>query len=498
VGEEAEFKIRITGDASGVVGASAQSAEALTGVESATKKGTAAYKEMGDKVGLLTEQKHALKLALHQLGNEFPVVGGLTRFLFNPLTAGVAVATVGIKAMADLLGRLKSIEQDTAPIVGMSAAWAVQAAALANLRTEAAAYLRSLEEIKSKKTTPSEEMDAYVKVHQAARIADQSIMDAREAAELKAAEGREEPEHKLNAIREKYAKDRIRRDDEAAKSDLASKDAAQKAEEYRAKKAGEELTEARAKLAGLGSDEGDKKRAEAAKTNYDAQAALVEGLEKTVNGPEGFMGGLMESLRENILAPILNLSYNLQGKIAPQDWTNPAAAAATKLPGEEAKSAGWQKVYEKEKSDAAANAAARAVEEERVRKLEAAQSSGLGRAKALETEIPIAREKAASEIRARHTIQSIEFPPAPFGGGGAAEKDRIKREKAANKLGIYHPTPAMLGAGGQPTESALGQIDAMQSTGEAVQALNAEAARLRAAMANVKAQVRSRNLNVSD
>lgn len=92
-GEEREFKIKITGDASSLVGESRKSADALGQVEGKTKDSAAAHNEAEKATHRHAEGHKELHKAMHVVMEESPVLGLLLKTALSP-TGGALLGAI--------------------------------------------------------------------------------------------------------------------------------------------------------------------------------------------------------------------------------------------------------------------------------------------------------------------------------------------------------------------------------------------------------------------
>lgn len=92
-----EFKIRITGDASGISAASREGAAALEGTARATQKGTEANKEHEKSIFQVESAHRAWHKAMHAISTESPLVGEAMRLWLNPTTGLIMGAVLALE-----------------------------------------------------------------------------------------------------------------------------------------------------------------------------------------------------------------------------------------------------------------------------------------------------------------------------------------------------------------------------------------------------------------
>jgi hypothetical protein len=115
MGDEREFKIRITGDASGVAAAGREGGEALDNLSIKTRNYIERLKEQNIEAERAEVSHRNLRFGLQMLGPEFAEAGHAALVLFaNPLTAALVSATFLIGQLIEHNKRLREAIE-TAP-----------------------------------------------------------------------------------------------------------------------------------------------------------------------------------------------------------------------------------------------------------------------------------------------------------------------------------------------------------------------------------------------
>ena len=120
--ESRELKIKITGDASSLVGASQQGAQSLNELGGATKQEGAAQEETAGKAEKNVVSHRALHQIAHSLNEVFPGLGSVMMAAFNPVTAAVMVVVGALSLFRDKMKELndefqKREDEATKPVL---------------------------------------------------------------------------------------------------------------------------------------------------------------------------------------------------------------------------------------------------------------------------------------------------------------------------------------------------------------------------------------------
>jgi hypothetical protein len=406
-GDQREFLIRITGDAAGLVSASGQAGQAM---DNMGKTGGASLQSLGRETEALTLKKEDLKKALHSVGNAFPEVGILARFMFNPITAGAAAAGVGLKALIETLNEVKEIQNRTAEVEGNTAAVQANKKALEEAGLAANAYGRELERIDSRPPTATEQGQAVKNLADTYDGAAQRIEDAKRRLEMKQAESEGRSDQDKQAINDRYDLQAKKRQDEAAARDLAIKFGVLQKEKSDQEKMGKDLEDVRKQQAKTGSEEASRARLETAKKNFEAQAKLVEEMEKATSKSSGDQKGMLGEMWDVAKEYAGNAADIATGG----DVKNTTATAEERLPGDRAALEQRRQVYEKAQAEEKKRIdEARALAEKEAQ-IRADLKASKERTKGLETELPQQAAKTAVEIGARQQVWDIEHPKSDW------------------------------------------------------------------------------------
>src|SRR5271165_1484758 len=94
MGDEREFKIKISGDAAELTAASEAGAQALEKTGEATKKVAAAQEEGGHAAHKGAEEHRAMHQAMHAISEESPIMGLALRAGMSPIAAVLGAALI--------------------------------------------------------------------------------------------------------------------------------------------------------------------------------------------------------------------------------------------------------------------------------------------------------------------------------------------------------------------------------------------------------------------
>jgi hypothetical protein len=99
--DEREFRIKITGDASGLASASRQGADALNETTSATKKAAGATEEHAHSFIHAESQGRAFHKVLHEITSASPLLGAALRLALNPVVGLLTLLAMAVEAFRE-------------------------------------------------------------------------------------------------------------------------------------------------------------------------------------------------------------------------------------------------------------------------------------------------------------------------------------------------------------------------------------------------------------
>ncbi|GEM_PF-2502839 len=268
--------IRVSSDVAGA----APGQRAVKDIAQEIKKAGEEEEDHGKKTGWLTGKKQELRAALSALGGEFPVVGQMARYLFNPLTAGLGIASILINKTRE---GIKQLEET----VGITAGWESMASAvdkgkdaLAAAKLEAGAYERQLQAIATAAENAAQKSEDLLKAHQLQMSAEEKLDDARKKAEIARVDATEKDPvkraEKLLEIEERYAVKKRKREDDTAAFEMEQRARTLEATKAEGARLDNELAQARGKKAGLQSEEEIRARIETDKARLKAEEEAQE------------------------------------------------------------------------------------------------------------------------------------------------------------------------------------------------------------------------------
>lgn len=370
--------IRVSSDVAGA----APAQQAVKDVAEETKKAGQTEEEHGKKTHFLAGRKRELQAALQALGRQFPEVGQMARYLFNPLTAGLGIASLLINKTKE---GIKQLEET----VGITAGWESMASAvekgkdaLAAAKLEASAYERQLRAIGTATENAAQKSEDLLKAHQAQMSAEEKLDEARKKAEIARVEATEKDPvkraEKLLEIEERHAAKKRKREDDTAAFEMQQRARTLEATKEEGSRLAKELERARGKKAGIESEEEIRDRIEADKVRLKSEEAAQEKRRDR-----------LEELDKKTLDPTdteWHERRHLTKAIEEGDMTTDKLRGFIK---HETKAA-------QPKIDRA-----RAAEEE-VKRIESERLSAEQRRKEQEREFKTAQERTAAEASARH------------------------------------------------------------------------------------------------
>lgn len=251
---EGEVQLRIRADASQVLAAGREAAEA---VKSAGTAGAGANEAVAEGAKKATGAKQQLRQSLQLLAREFPLLGLAARALASPLTLGAAAAGLAIQRLRGDLERLNealtaSAWRDYGSVVE------AQREKLTAASLAADAHADAMERLRAATENASQASSRLLDVYRARMSAEERLDEARKRLESARVEATERDPvrraEKLAEIEGRYAARRRAREEEGKRFELSEQYRKAANEEAAARRAGREAEAARAAQAGLRSE----------------------------------------------------------------------------------------------------------------------------------------------------------------------------------------------------------------------------------------------------